>query len=59
MAEAWWGEAPARPIVRRGAALRYSSSIGWQQAAPGNVSKRGSSIGCGTEQTRWVKHHAG
>ena len=45
------------------AALQEASSISWQQAAPGNVSTRGSSIACriltAWNQTRWVKHRAG
>jgi hypothetical protein len=33
------------PDAWRGAALQDGSSIGWQQAAPGNVSTCGSSMG--------------
>ena len=50
-------------VLLEGAALQVGSSIGWQQAAPGNVSTCGSSIGFALldskRRTRWAKRHAG
>jgi hypothetical protein len=53
----------AEPTARRGAALSLGSSIGWFPAAPGNVSRRGSSniraLVDSPNEARWAGKRAG